>query len=319
MQRMTPLVVMSMMVAACGGAEESAETPFDPPACWTAPEGQPGFGTRNDATFEEMRAVAGTADDGPFHMVNLIAYREKACYVDGRESDLTGEEADELYAPLEFLTAIGAEVRFVAADPTAILGDGAVWDRLAIVRYPSREDFFRMVDDPAFQARSEHKNAGVARSIVMVSDLMPSTLPADFVPKDAPGGAGVPHPATADDPALEIVHVLKLRDQAVYPPGSDEPPRTGKEAIALYQEAALSAAMTHGVYPVAWFEIRGVLIGDGRQWDEFRINHFPSGEAFSAVVADPIRAAGSVHRDAAIDDTYTFMSHPLLNELDPFR
>jgi len=70
------------------------------------------------------------ADDGPFHMINLIEFREKADYRDGRETDLTGREADASYAPLEFLKQIG------------------------IVRYPSRALFFQMTQDEAFQSRS---------------------------------------------------------------------------------------------------------------------------------------------------------------------
>ena len=45
-------------------------------------------------------------------MVNLIKYREWAVYADGRETDLTGREANALYNPVEFLSAIGARVVF---------------------------------------------------------------------------------------------------------------------------------------------------------------------------------------------------------------
>jgi hypothetical protein len=48
---------------------------------------------------------------------------ELACYEDGRETELTGREADELYALLEFLQAIGAQVAFVAHVETTLIGD----------------------------------------------------------------------------------------------------------------------------------------------------------------------------------------------------
>ena len=38
------------------------------------------------------------AVEGPVQMVNLLKYREKAEYEDGRETDLTGAEAYSLYA-----------------------------------------------------------------------------------------------------------------------------------------------------------------------------------------------------------------------------
>lgn len=294
--------------AGVGGAGGSGGA-NEPLACG-AVDGQPSYGTIDELQAARMMSVAGTAEDGPFYMVNLIKYREKACYRDGRETDLTGREADELYQPLEFLAAIGAEVVFVAEAETTLLGDGTEWDSIGIVRYPSRADFFAMTEDEAFQARAVHKDAGLEQSIVMVTDLLPSQLPADFVPNESP------FPATADDPPVEVLHLLKFREQAEYPPGSDEPPRTGEEAMALYEAAAGPVAIELGAYPAAWFEVEGVLIGDGRDWDQFRINHMPSHLAFNTLVADPDRLAGQVHREAGLEDTYTVLAQALLNSVD---
>ena len=49
-------------------------------------------------------------EDGPIWMVNLMSYREKADYADGREADYSGKEADDKYAPLGPLKAIGADI-----------------------------------------------------------------------------------------------------------------------------------------------------------------------------------------------------------------
>lgn len=73
----------------------------------------PSFGEVNEEQLRRMVEI-DPADDGPFHMINLVKFREKAVYADGRETDLTGREADALYAPLEFLRAIGAEIVFVS-------------------------------------------------------------------------------------------------------------------------------------------------------------------------------------------------------------
>jgi hypothetical protein len=56
---------------------------------------------------------------------------------------------------------------------------------------------------------------------------------------------------------------------------------------------------------VAWFDVQDTLVGDGRAWDQFRINDFPSHAAFDAVVADPDRKAGEVHRNAGLFDSYS--------------
>ena len=48
---------------------------------------------------------------------------------------------------------------------------------------------------------------------------------------------------------------------------------------------------------------------------EFRINVFPSHAAFDVVLADPTRLAGQVHRQAAIEDTYTTANSIIINTL----
>ena len=60
------------------------------------------------------------------------------------------------------------------------------------------------------------------------------------------------------------------------------------------------------------------LIGDGRSWDQLRINHMPSHAAFQALVADPKRTEGEVHRKAGLLDTYSMLTLPHVNGLDPF-
>ena len=257
--------------------------------------------------------MAGTAEDGPFHMVNFIRYREVACYPDGRETTLTGREADELYAPIEFLLAIGAEPVFVAEATETLLGDGTEWDQLGIVRYPSRAAFLSMVEDPEFQERAIHKSAGVEQSIVLVTDLRPSALPPDFEPAESP------HPPTPQDPSLEMVHLMRLNPTAIYPEGSNEPERSGQEALGLYEGAAATVALELGVYPLAWFDVVDVLIGDGREWDQVRLNHMPSRAAFDALVADPDRLAAQYHREAALADTYSTLTLPQLNSLSPLE
>ena len=59
-------------------------------------------------------ATTPPEEDGPIWMVNLMKYREKADYADGRSADISGREADDLYAPLGPLKAIGAQVVFLA-------------------------------------------------------------------------------------------------------------------------------------------------------------------------------------------------------------
>ncbi len=59
----------------------------------------PRYGTI-DREYGMRLATTPPDDDGPVWMVNLMNYREVAEYADGRESTISGREADDLYAPL---------------------------------------------------------------------------------------------------------------------------------------------------------------------------------------------------------------------------
>ncbi|MGB5809266.1 MAG: hypothetical protein WBG86_01975 [Polyangiales bacterium] len=284
------------VVLGCGSTGDTAELPDI---------GSPRYGEVNEAQLRRM-VETPPESDGPFYMVNLIKFREKADYADGRETDLTGREADAIYAPLEFLEAIGAEIAFVGeVEDNLITRDGVTWDQIGIVKYPSRAEFLALTQDPEFRSRAIHKDAGVERSIVMVADRQDPVM--------APPPDVIPNPATPMDPAVAITHLLAYHAVAQYPPSADEPERDGREAMSLYEQAATGVALQQGGGSVARFDIEGVFIGDARAWDEFRINVFPSHRAFDVVVADPTRQAGEFHREAALEDTYSQASQIVIN------
>jgi hypothetical protein len=209
---------------------------------------------------------------------------------------------------VEFLDAIGAEIVFVSEVETVLpLGDGTAWEQVAIVRYPSRAGFLTMIMDPAFQERSEHKDAGVEQSIVMVTE--PMQLP------PVPSVEEPPHPATDDDPPFEMVHLMRFHEVAQYAAGADEPERSGQEAVELYSSNAGVVALPLGVRPRLWLRVLGTLIGDGRQWDEVRVNHFPSHATFQALTSDPQWESGTHHRSAGLADTYALQTLPVIDAL----
>jgi len=118
----------------------------------------PSFGEVNT---EQVLRMTKAPTEGPFYMVNLIRYRDQAQYADGRATELTGREANALYSPIEFITAIGAQIVFVGEVASTTTGAEGAWDDVAIVEYPCPLAFFAMAAHPEFQARSEHKEAGV--------------------------------------------------------------------------------------------------------------------------------------------------------------
>jgi hypothetical protein len=80
---------------------------------------------------------------------------------------MTGQEADDRYAPLDVLAAIGAEVVLFGDVDTQLLGDTTTWDRVGVVKYPSRRSFSELQPRPDFAERHVHKEAGMAFTIVV--------------------------------------------------------------------------------------------------------------------------------------------------------
>lgn len=253
-----------------------------------------------DPDYERVLTTTPPDDDGPVWMVNLMAYRPVAEYADGRSTTLTGREADDLYTPLEALAAVGAEIVFAADVESQLLGDAPQWDRVAVVKYPTRRAFVDMQELEVFQRQHVHKDAGMAHTIIIGTRPLPSPA----LPADAPDWADVPHPPTVDDPPVVMIHVLRF-----HPGGADTD-------MVSYQNAAGAVAVPHGVRIEGWFEAEGTIVGDGRAWDQVRFNAFPSKAAFMAVALDPERMqAHADHREPAVADTYTLMLRPFLDRL----
>ncbi|MEM7322117.1 MAG: hypothetical protein AAF531_03435 [Actinomycetota bacterium] len=262
----------------------------------------PGYG-QVDMEYGARLATTSPEDDGPVWMVNLMRYRERAQYADGRETTLTGREADDTYAPLGPLAAVGAEIVFVADVADQFLGDEPKWDRLAVVRYPTRAAFIAMQEREDFQKAHEHKEAGMAETIVIGCE--PLDVPAIEDPVD---WADVPHPPTDEDGAYTMVHVIRFHEED----GATATP----DHMGSYQEVAGSVAVPNGVRIDGWFSVDGTIIGDGRHWHQVRFNTFPSRQAFLTVALDPDRLdAHAEHRDTAIADTYAIGVRAGINNL----
>jgi hypothetical protein len=133
------------------------------------------FGRPNFETAGRWLGVAPELD-GPLWMVNLMKYRAVADYgdsdVDGADgvaegsAPITGKQADDAYAPLGPLAAMGAVVAF-HGDVTAQAAGDPAWDRIGIVRYASRASFFAMQERDDFKKQYTHKKAGMEFTIVM--------------------------------------------------------------------------------------------------------------------------------------------------------
>ncbi|WP_395690612.1 hypothetical protein [Nocardioides sp.] len=259
----------------------------------------PPFGTV-DHEYAVRLATTPPDEDGPVWMINLMKYRERAEYLDGRETTLSGREADDAYAPVDVLAEIGAEVVFFGDVEVQLLGDAPTWDRIGVVKYPTRRSFIEMQRRPDFLELYPHKEAGMEQTFVIGGQ--PFAPPP--IPVDLPDWSEVPHPPTAEDGDVMVIHVLRFNEGGA------------ETDMVEYQNAAGAIAIPYGARPAAWFEVEGTIIGDGRGWDQVRFNHFPSMEAFMAVALHPDRVAPhQEHREPAIADTYTVVVRPQINTI----
>lgn len=265
----------------------------------------PSYGTIN-TDYGMRMATTPPEDDGPVWMVNLMKYREVADYADGRETTISGREADDIYAPLDSLAAVGAAPVFFDDVDQQLLGDETVWDRVAVVKYPTRKSFIDMQSLPSFRESHQHKDAGMEFTIVMGGQ--PMALPSAPAGFEQASWDDVPHPPTDEDGPVMVVHILRFHDV-------EDAAKTPTH-MEQYQSEAAKVALGHGVQTPAWFAIEDTILGDGRVWHQARFNLFPSKTAFMAVVMDPARLkAQAKHRETAIADTYTMIVRPTLDRL----
>ena len=103
--------------------------------------------------------------DTPITMLNLLKFKEKAEYEDGRDTDLTGEQAYAIYSEevIEHLKKVGGEVSFGGSINRLMLGEvEELWDKAFIVKYPSKKAMLKMVTDPDYLESNKHREAGLA-------------------------------------------------------------------------------------------------------------------------------------------------------------
>ena len=91
---------------------------------------------------EQMKGFLEPGNDQPIYMLNLLKFKKKAEYADGRETELTGQEAYALYgqAVAGLLVKHGGAPMFSANVERLMLGEvEELWDTVAIAMYPSRK------------------------------------------------------------------------------------------------------------------------------------------------------------------------------------
>jgi uncharacterized protein (DUF1330 family) len=105
------------------------------------------------------------AKEGPFVMINLLKFKARAEYPDGRDAELTGFEAYMRYgiAVRAELERVGARAGHAGPVTGLLLGEvEELWDMVAMAHYPSLAAMRAMVEHPDYQAIAVHRTAGLA-------------------------------------------------------------------------------------------------------------------------------------------------------------
>ncbi len=111
-----------------------------------------------------MTQMLEKGPDGPIFMVNLLKFKEKAEYDDGRETDLSGRDVYMIYgrAVADILPKFGGRAVFAADVTFLALGEvEELWDEVAIAMYPSRADMVRMSLSEEWRKAAIHRSAGL--------------------------------------------------------------------------------------------------------------------------------------------------------------
>ena len=112
--------------------------------------------------------------DAPVVMLNLLKYRDVAD--DGFGVDgMSGRDAYATYgrAFAELEPRFGGEVLWMGRAGHTVIGAES-WDIIILVRYPRRQSFIDMLNDPDYQAIAPMRAAALADSrLVESSQLVP--------------------------------------------------------------------------------------------------------------------------------------------------
>lgn len=165
--------------------------------------------------IDVLRSLPDGGDD-PVWMVNLMRYRDHADYADGPSTELTGREADDMYAPLDTLAEIGAEVVQFDRDAATsagsighmtahqthaasvaipqgmaiygwfdvegtVIGNGRRWEQALFNRSPSRAAFMATATGPIrLGTQQAHREPAMADACTLIVRPLIDTMPASL-------------------------------------------------------------------------------------------------------------------------------------------
>jgi uncharacterized protein (DUF1330 family) len=122
--------------------------------------------------FDQLTPLAQDPTPGPIAMVNLLKFRDRAEYRDGRPDAISGQEAYMRYVAEmgPIVEAAGGRFLFSGEVQALVIGEvDELWDAVGIAEYPSRAEFHRIATSAEVQAIAVHREAGLAGQLLIMT------------------------------------------------------------------------------------------------------------------------------------------------------
>jgi uncharacterized protein (DUF1330 family) len=126
-------------------------------------------------TVEGLQALSHDRSSAKIAMLNLLKFRDKAVYKDGRADDISGREAYQRYAGAmtKIVEREGGRILFTGRIAGLVIGAvEGLWDVAAIMEYPSRAAFQRIVTLPEVQEIGVHREAGLEGQLLIMTETL---------------------------------------------------------------------------------------------------------------------------------------------------
>src|SRR5690606_13985132 len=118
-----------------------------------------------DPTRADLARFLDEDPGGPIVMLNLLRFAPE-----GRAS-----YAEYTRRARQILHKYGAELVYAGDGATPLVAEeGQAWDAVLLVRYPSREAFIRMVEDPEYQQITEFRTQALSEAVLQPTTPWPT-------------------------------------------------------------------------------------------------------------------------------------------------
>ena len=128
---------------------------------------------------DQIKMLREEGPTGPIFMVNLLKFKPRAEYKDGRSTNLTGRQAYDLYSEgvRKLLPEFGGRSIFAADVTFLTLGTvEELWDEVAVAMYPRRSTLLAMSSSLEWRQIAVHRDAGLSGQLNIETVLAPGRV-----------------------------------------------------------------------------------------------------------------------------------------------